>query len=254
MWAVLCGGIASGAWPLSAPEVLRFLLALVMVAVGWGTFWQAATATDWASLRRRWWGWTGEDAVPLPPYTRPGSPAYRAARRLGRLTSWGRAVLIPGAGRALGACGLGLAVAGVLAAALGQEMAMLLVGMVALAQVALVRSGGAGQVGPGWNALARVGLPWLAGHLALAPLSLPSFLLAGAFSLAASGRDRAGEAAGPIAWAGGFLAAAFLALLLGRPLAVPYLVLLMLLPFFSGSWRPRALWLLGGMLLGAVAL
>lgn len=259
LWATLCGGLASGVRSPSPPEALRFLLALLMVAVGWWPFWQAATATDWAALLRRWRGWTEGDVGPLLPYTRPGSPAYRLARWLGQLTSWGRAIFLPAAGRTLAAGLLGLAVAGVLAAAVGKEAAIWLVGAVALAQMALVRSRGARRVGAGWHALAWVGFPWLAGHLAMAPLSLPSLALAGAFSLAALGRVRTAEAPGRLAWSGGFMAAAFLFLLLGRPLAIPYLILLMLMPFFfafgdRGDRRPRALWLLGGMLLAAVAL
>ncbi|MCS7283747.1 MAG: hypothetical protein RMK65_06905 [Anaerolineae bacterium] len=259
LWAVACGGIAAGIWPLSPQEGLRLLLTLLLVGVGWGRFWHFLATTDWATPLRRWRTWSLGESGPVPPYTRPGSPAHRLARWLGQLTSWGKMVFLPAVGPALGTAAVGLITVLILAAALGESMVLLALGGVALAQLALVWNGGKGSVGAGWHALMGVGFPWLAGHLALAPLSLASAILTVAFSLAAFGKSQAPEQSGLAAWIGGYLAAIVLFLINGRPLVVPYLALLMLLPLLVSTshpmgWKPRAFWLVGGMLLAAVAL
>lgn len=259
LWASFCGSIAARTWPLSPQEVLRLLLALLLMGIGWGRFWRALARTDWATPLKRWRAWSVAERQFVLPYARPGSPADSLARWLGQLTLWGRLVFLPAAGHALKEALVGAGTALILAAALGEGMVVLTLGGIALAQIALLQSGGKGNVGPGWHAWMGVGFPWLAGHLALAPLSLPSFVLAGAFSCAAYGWSRAAEHSGPLAWSGGYIGAAALFLITGRPLVIPYLVLLMVLPLIAssgnpGGWRPRVLWLAGGMLLAAVAL
>jgi len=232
-------------------------MTFLLVGVGWARFWRALAATDWATLLEGWRTWSAGESRLALPYTRPGSPAHRLARWLGQLILWGRTVFLPAAGPALGTAGVSLAAALILSAALGENSLLLALGVFALTQMALLQSGGTGRVGAGWHALMGVGIPWLAGHLALSPLSLSSAVLAGAFSLVAYGWTCTSAPSGPLAWVGGYMGAAALFLLTGRPLVVPYLVLVMLLPLLSAgspAWKPRALWLVGGMLLAAVAL
>lgn len=257
LWAAACGGIAAGVWPLSSQDGLRLLMTFLLVGMGWARFWHALAATDWATLLEGWRTWSAGESRLALPYARPGSPAHRLARWLGQLTSWGRTVFLPAAGPALRTAGVSLAAALILSAALGENSLLLTLGVFALAQMALLQSGGTGRVGIGWHALMGVGIPWLAGHLALSPLSLSSAVLAGAFSLVAYGWTCTSAPSGPLAWVSGYVGAVALFLLTGRPLVVPYLVLVMLLPLISAgnpAWKPRALWLVGGMLLAAVAL
>jgi hypothetical protein len=266
-WATLCGAIASGGLALTLSDGVRLLLVLLMVDAGWGALWGALATTDWATPLYRWREWHVGTNPRLPPYVRPGSPGERLARWLSRLWAWGQAVLIPAAGPGLGAAIAGLALSLILAGALGPDLLALTIGGVALMQLALVMRRGRTQPGPGWDGALRLGLPWLAGHLAFAPSTLPSTALAAAFSVAIVGAGCASRARGRALWAAGQLAAAVFLLPLHRPLAIPFLTLLLipqlLIPQVSSSirsgnshqWARRAWpWLAAGMLVAAWAL
>jgi len=234
-------------------ETVRLMLTLLLVDAGWGTLWAALATTDWATPLRRWRDWPVGSITTTFPYAQPGSPGSRLAQWLYQLWSWGKNVLVPAAGPALGAAVTALSLSLVLAAALGSDMLILTVGGLALMQLALLQGRGGGQDGAGWDGVLKLGLPWLAGHLAFAPLTLPSTGLAAAFSVAAAGS--AGGARGRALWAVGQLAAAALLLPLRRELAVPLLVLLLvpqiLLSTQAGDHRRSWPWLAAGMLLTA---
>lgn len=275
LWATLCGAVAAAAEPPTTAGIARLILALFLVELGWGELWLAVTATDWATPLDRWQRWKDEfshspasDAAtenkPTLPYARPGSPADRLACWLAQLTSWGRAVLLPMAGPALGSAIVGLLLSLALSAVLGRDFLLLTLGILASAQLVAVASGGRGGAGPGAGLAFRVGLGWLAGHLAFAPLALPSAVLAGVLSLAASGADDASGKIHPASrralWVGGYLGAMLLLVILRRPLAVPFIAFLALPPLLTDSpdiapgWLRRyGLWLAAAMLLVAMA-
>jgi len=257
-WATLCGAVASGT-PLTPPDGVRLLLTLLLVDTGWGTVWGTLATTDWATPLRRWRHWhVGNPPLSLP-YVRPGSPGDHLTRWFSQLWAWGKAVLAPTIGRALGAAAAGLLLSLILAAVLGPSLIALTVGALALMQLALVLDRGRGQVHAGWDSVLRVGLPWLAGHLAFAPPTLPSAALAAAFSVTVAGIGSMNQTRGRTLWAAGQLAAATLFLPLHRPLAVPLLVLLLVPqlilsaytddphPWISQTWA----WLAAAMLLSA---
>ena len=182
---------------------------MVLVGLGWGTVWALAIGTDWARGRR-----SESDGQRLEgseqtsgerpdlgrgalPYTRAGSPASRIGQAAARLAEWWRLKVWPEFRPEV----------------LGLLPALALIGVLALilpTQFLAADAALAGLVGLGlvWRrrqrdplacaALAAVGLPWLAGHLAIEPLSSPSVALAMCFSLAAWGllRLRAGGVTG----------------------------------------------------------
>ncbi len=183
-WATLCGVVASNAFGGRGQDWLRAALLIFLVEGGWGTLWSALSSCDWAPPLRRWRNWRFGEPLTAPPYTLPNTPGDEAARWLGQLWAWGRDVLWPSCGPALTAVAVALPVTAVLAAVLGRELLLLSVAALAVMQLGLTRSGRRGGIGAGWTALVALALPWLAGHLAFARLTLPSAALALAFALA----------------------------------------------------------------------
>lgn len=262
LWATLCGAVASGGLALTLDGGVRLLLTLLLVEVGWGTLWTALATTDWAAPLRRWQDWPAVGQPAFLPYTRPDSPGGRLARWLAQLRSWWREAPDATVRRALAAVTAALLLSLILAAVLGANMLLLTLVALALMQLALVFDRGRGRVGAGWDGALRLGLPWLAGHLVFAALALPATALAAAFSASAAGIGGANRPVGRALWAAGQLAAALLFLPLQRPLAVPFLALLLLPQLLlmgqggqEGGWIPRAWpWLAASMLLAAWAL
>jgi len=261
LWAVLCGALASSTVHPSLTDGVRLLLVGLLVEGGWGTLWSALATTDWATPLQRWRDWPAGAAVPLLPYARPGAPAERLALRLSQLRSWWRDAFAPTAGPALGEALVGLALSAFLALALGPEMLLLTLGAIALMELAAVRAEGRGTPPGGWDAILRMGLPWLAGHLAFGALTLPSIALAGGFTLAVAGATGDKGNRSKSLWIVGQLLTAILFVLLRRPVAAAFLVLFLLpqwaLLVPSRSPSPiyhRALpWLGAAMLLAAWA-
>ncbi len=264
LWATVCGAVAAAAGPLTLTSIARLVLALFLVELGWGELWLALTAADWATPLGRWKRWEEPPVLsdrPLLPYARAGSPADRLARWLAQLTSWGRMVFLPMVGPALGSALVGLLLSLALSAVLGRDFLLLTLGILALAQLVVLASGGRGGAGSGAGLAFRVGLGWLAGHLAFAPLALSSAALAGALSLAASGAEDSPQTLRRALWVGGYLAALLLLIVLHRPLVVPFVAFLALPPLLtdvaegpSGWLRRYGVWLAAAMLIAALTL
>lgn len=264
-WAVLCGIIASGGFGWRGADWLRLALVILLVDGGWGTLWSALGNTDWATPLRRWRNWRFGDPIPAPPYTLPGTPGDVASHWLGQLRAWGRNVLWPTCGPALTAIAVALPVTAILATLLGTELLLLSGAALAVMQLGVAWNGGKGVVAPGWDAIVTITLSWLAGHLAFGLPSIPSALLALAFTMAWGGGWQAESAWGRAANVGGqFLVMAFL-VALHRPLAAGVQALLLvpqaaLLAWLgrgpSVSWYVRYArpWLMAAMLVAALAL
>lgn len=259
IWAVLCGAVASGRVSLDPSDGVRLLLTLLLAESGWGGLWAALATTDWATPLRRWCHWHLEPSPPRLPYAQPGSPGDRLARWLSQLWAWSRAVLIPSAGRPLGTAIAGLILSSILAAALGWRLAALTIGALAFMQLAVTLNRGQGQPGAVWDGPLRLGLPWLAGHLTFAPLSMPSVALAAAFSMTLAGLDRTDRPSGRNMWVLGQVIASTVLIPLHRALAIPFLALFLvpqiLLSTSAPYWTGRAwVWLAASMLVTAWAL
>ena len=257
-WVVACGALASGELAPTLEDVVRLLLGVLLVDAGWGAVWEALAATDWAAPIRRWRHWRLGDPPFSLPYARPGSPGDRAARWLAQLYAWGKGVLMPTVGRALGEVLAGLFLSFALAVVLGPELVALTFGALALVQLALLQRRGTERPTPGWDGAVRLGLPWLAGHLLFAPLSLPSALAAAAFAVAAVGVEKRDGGWGWTLGIAGQLGGTLLLLLLRRPLAASFSILFLipqwLLLTQRGGGRRVWGWFAAGMLLVALAL
>ncbi len=259
LWATLCGAIASDGFSLTLTDGVRLLLTFLLLEAGWGTLWAALATTDWAAALRRWPD-RPAGRTRFLPYTQPASPAGRLARWLAQLRFWW-ASADGSFRRALAAVIASLCCSLLLAAVLGLSLFLLTALAMSLMELALVLDRGRGQVGAGWDAVLRLGLPWLAGHLAFAAPALPTVALATTFSLAVAGIDRSDRSGGRALWTGGQGIAALFLVLLQRPLAVPFLTLLLLPQLLLAGWDKEGRWpahawpwLAAAMLLAAWAL
>lgn len=189
IWAVLCGALASSGLRWDGDGLWTLVLVLLLTELGWGSLWDLVANGRWQQTlaesrppRRR-------GATPGVPYTLPGSPAGRLFGGLGRLAAWWRESFWPAAGGAM----LGSMAATVLVLV----VSLLLPGSLRLLNAALAALIGLGL----WQqrrakmpllagAVVQVGLGWLAGHLAFAPVSGASLLLALSFALAVWGGMR----------------------------------------------------------------
>ncbi len=191
LWAALCGVVAAVRWPPQPADLVTLLFIVILVALGWGTVWHLATTTDWFGVLANSRPFSQAASRRGLPYTQPGSPAGRLGRRLGLFTTWWREAFWPG----LGSPAMGLLVAAALVGAslliLPVRLGPLHLAFAALVGLAIVRQR-RGKGSPGAEALARVGLGWLAGYLAFAEAQWLSLAMALCFALCAWGALRIG--------------------------------------------------------------
>jgi hypothetical protein len=186
IWAVLCGALTSNSVHWRAEDLLRLALIVLLAEVGWGSLWDLALSGDWLRLLRAGRPGAEPARVPVLPYTLAASPAGRLAAWWARRLGWWRDVFWPAAGADLLGFLAATALAAVLALLLPSRLyvlyalfAGLLLGSLLVRRWLAVSLAGA--------SLVLVGLGWLAGHLAFAPLDRASLGLAAAFSLATWG-------------------------------------------------------------------
>jgi len=221
VWAALCGAVASNQLQWTGVGLLTLLLVLLLVELGWGSLWELGMNPCRTEPS------TGQGA-PLParsaaalPYTQPDSPGGRLQRRLTRLVNGWRGWFWPRCGEAVLALVGAVALTVALAALLPSRLFPLHAALAGLLGLGMVwrRRGRALLLG---QALALVGVSWLAGHAALAAVTAPSLVLAAAFAVAVWGALRLAEGGRRGLWLlnGGQAAAALLlALPLEEPLA-----------------------------------
>ncbi len=261
-WAAVCGVIASGRFTWSARGLLLAGLAIFLVDGVWATLWSAAIETNWAAIAARW----NASPPPLRPrallHMRTGAPSDRATRWLSQLTHWWQTELQPVAGSTVSSIVVCLALGLVLAAILGGQMLMLSAAALALIQIGLVINRAAGQPLPVIQAILEVGLAWLAGHAAFAPINIISTLMAAVFAITYAGGLQLVEQQGGLKrWRWSQLAAAAIVLIARHPLPALMLFLttfaqLLIEPGLkerSGAWfvRSSQVWLMAAMLITA---
>jgi hypothetical protein len=264
--AAVSGAIVSHGLELTIAAGIQLVIVLLLVEMGWGTMWSALATTDWATLVRRWRHWHVGDVRVQLPFARPGSPADRLARWLAEIQSWYRIVLAPAAGSALGAAAVGMLLSVALAGLGGRNLVLISLAALALMELAVALDRGRGRPAPAWDAVLRLGLPWLAGHVAFKMLTWPSLALATAFSAALAGAGASRLRSSRLLWCGGQVAAAATLVVRQRPV-VALLLALLLFPQWllslggdgeeaeTREWLGRVWpWLAVAMLLTALAL
>lgn len=227
LWSVLCGGLMAYVQARTAihnPQaLLALLLAVSIVGVLWSTWRALLVDVDWAGCFARY-------PLPAPrllsglPYTTPWSPLGRLLARSNQLRRWSRdaPVEIRGAWYTLIVLP---ALILVLSALAGWPLLVLSLAALALSLIEW-RVSRHSQAHLALQAGMQVGLGWLAGHVALAPLTWPVVALACCYAIAYQGTLRLGQSTlemGAHSSAlrflyGGQAAALALLGLLGRPL------------------------------------
>ena len=270
LWAVLCGALAAGQWPPQAADLITLLFVLILVILGWGTVWRLVTTADWTGVLASRWPLSDAASRRGLPYTHPGSLAGRLGTWFGRFARWWREAFWPSLGSPAMAEGLlAVALIGASLLILPARLGLLHIAFAALVGLAIIRRR-RGKGSLGGEALARVGLGWLAGYLALGEMQWPSLALALCFALCAWGalRISGGQAAGRSGlWLlnGGQVLGLAVMIVAKQPLAVGGLGLTLFgqvalqLPLSQGD-DPRAMvrrtwpWLLTGMTVAALAI
>ena len=174
-WAVLCGAVASGARP-SGLSFLILLLALFLTEGALSALWELGVEKEWGVPSQG--HSVKEEALPLPPYTRPHSPAHRLWRRLGRLWAWWRGEFWPRHGQDFLSL-MAVSVLTVLVAVLLGRWVVLAVGMALVMEVLTMRAR-RGKLFPLLaRSLVEMGVAWTIGYGAFRRPSFPSLALAG---------------------------------------------------------------------------
>ena len=182
-WAALCGAVASGWLTLSGQNLLVLLIALFLADALWGTLWHLLAERDWF-VSSNWRSQAQEASLTALPYTAPGSPSHRIFSRLGQKLAWWRAVFWPRQGSALLGLAVALPLTLVLAVIVGRRVIILTTAALAIMVLALLRTRRHSVPPLSLRAILEMGLAWLAGHTAFAPLTLRSFLLATLYTVA----------------------------------------------------------------------
>lgn len=266
MWAVLCGALASqhALWTRQSLQLLA--LVLLITEVGWGSLWDLSTGVDWLQLLRQGGPSRASGSLRGLPYTQPSSSAGRLLRGYSRLAHWFQRRFWPTAGSALLGCLAAGGLTCILALFLPDRLHLLYAALAGLVLVgALFR-----RAGKPWLAgqgLVQVGLGWIAGHMTFADWSVPSLVLAVAFTLAVWGTLRAMHRLAGSFWLvnGGQAVACVLLVWLEKPLAAGLVGLVLLgqvafqfslrlkdtrEPNLTRSW----LWVMVAMLVAVLAL
>jgi hypothetical protein len=235
IWASLCGALASNHLRWSGGDLLTLALVLLLADLAWGSLWDLLVGTDWrhlGAISQPLVGSASSAAQPAVtmglPYTQPDSPGGRVFGGLNRFARWWRDIFWPAAGPAV----LGSLVAAVLlivvSLLLPERVRVLNAALVGLVGLGVVQRW-QGRVPLAVQAMALVGLSWLAGHAAFADLSRPSLVLALSFALAAWGSLRAVEGLQGGLWLldGGLVVVVALLAALQEPLAAGFVGLLL---------------------------
>lgn len=265
MWAIVCGMTASGGWKWTSSALLQTVLLFFLVDSAWATLWAAAVETNWAAPVKAW----GKSAVtrgaPLP-YTQPNAPGDRLQRWLGHTLVWQREHLQPMIGSRVSTILLCAALGAALSAVLGWPAMALSAASLALVQAGVIAARGTGRPSPALKALLEIGLAWILSHVLFGHLTVPSTVLALAFTAAYStGLSLIEGGRRATVWNLAQVAAVALLVLMRQPVAA-LAVFFMLIPQLllepalrrgaGGVWfvRSTQAWLMLSMLVAAVSI
>jgi len=245
--------------------VLQATLVLFLVEIAWANLWAAAAENDWATPAAHW-GQSTTAPMHTLPYMRPNTPGDRALRWLAHTTQWWREHLRPSVGSAASTIIICIVLGVTLSAILGWPAMALSAASAAIVQLGLVVGRGTGRTLPALKATIEIGLAWLLAHVIFAPLTIPSILLAAAFTAAyGAGLTLIERGQGAALWNAAQFAAAGLLTLMRMPVAAVTVLLMTLAQMLlepalrrgaSGVWfvHSSQAWLMAAMLAAAVAI
>jgi hypothetical protein len=150
----------------------RVFLAWLLADLGWGTVWDLLHGVDETPSRKE----AASERVSALPYTLPGSASYRLFQWLHALRrdwGWRSAAVLLAMGVTVG-----------LTALLPSMLRPLTVAALALCLASVIVRRYEGHPSAGGQALLTLGLPWLAGHVAFAPLTMAALVAATGSTLA----------------------------------------------------------------------
>lgn len=182
-WAALCGAVASGRLTLSGQNLLVLIVTLFLADALWGTLWHLIAERSWFVSSNRP-SQTHEARLIALPYTIAGSPSYRIFSGLSRILIWWRTVFWPRLGPTLLDLVVVLLLTLILAIILGRPVLILSAAALAIILLAFLCGHRHGAPPLSLRAILEMGLAWLVGHTAFAPLTWLSFLLAAFYTLA----------------------------------------------------------------------
>ncbi|MBN1875486.1 MAG: hypothetical protein JXA33_14745 [Anaerolineae bacterium] len=149
--------------PASESSQLLLAMGLALAWGGWGTMWRALVTTDWATSLHGWRTWDHEAMLPHFPYLQPGTPGAALHRVLRQGRAWWQSQGQYTLALPLQATFLTALLSILVSMVLGRTALLLTFLFLAWTQFAVLWNGGNGRVGPLWEAVALMGLPWLLG-------------------------------------------------------------------------------------------
>jgi hypothetical protein len=185
-WATLCGACAADNWRWDGDRFLALVVTLFVTEVLWGSWRAQLVDMDWDSYVAAHPLPEPGDPVPALPYTAPNSPLGRALRRWGQVRRWIRETLPAERRGALLALPILPPVLLLFSALVGGQTFILSLAALALSLLEW-RLARRGRTHSAPQAGLEIGLSWLAGHIAFAPLTTTSFSLACCYALAYQG-------------------------------------------------------------------
>jgi hypothetical protein len=225
VWAALCGAWAAGSWRWESEALLALVVTIFCVEVLWSSWRAQLIDLDWAAYLARHPLPTRGDPMLTLPYTTPWSPVGRALKGWAQLRRWMRETLSPERRGAVLALPVLPPLILLLSALVSWQLLVLSLAALALTLIEW-RIARRGSTHTALQAGLEIGLSWLAGHVAFAPLTAISFTLACGYALSYQGalactcpRDAGPEGRSwPLAlFFGGQLVALVVVLLGGKP-------------------------------------
>ncbi|PJF47375.1 MAG: hypothetical protein D6709_01160 [Chloroflexi bacterium] len=181
------GGAASSGAAFARPGWMLTLAMAMLLSLAWVGVWSTIASVNWSAPLSLWQRWTQGAPLRTLPYTQPDSDAAYVSLRIGQLVNWLERELLPRYGAILLLGLMGLAIMIVLAAALGPAATLLAIGVICLAQVAVVACRGDGAPNAFLEGATVVGLPMLLGAATFAPVTPDVWLVSVAMAIASAG-------------------------------------------------------------------
>ena len=185
-WATLCGACAARAWQWDGATMLSLVATVFVTEVLWASWRAHLVEADWKGYLAAHPLPPHGDQLPALPYTTPASPLGHLLKRWGQVRRWVRESLTTSQQGAILALPVLPALALLLSALVSWHLLVLSLAALCLSLLEWRLAQRATLLSAPQAAL-EIGLSWLAGHVAFAPLTSASFILACCYAVAYQG-------------------------------------------------------------------